>query len=82
MRRRAIGSLFLLIPHPSSFILSHLLGQPPVHHLHLAKGAHHHVVRLEVAVDDALGVGEADRLGDLLEIRTNRGSSESGDGRC
>ena len=45
------------------------LGQAPVHHLDLAEGAHHHVGRLEVAVDHAAGVGVGDRLADLLEDR-------------
>ena len=43
------------------------LGQPPVHDLDLAERADHHVGRLQVAVDDAVGVGVADRLADLLE---------------
>ena len=45
------------------------LGQPPVHDLDLAEGADHDVGRLQVAVDDAVGVGVADRLADLLEHR-------------
>ena len=43
------------------------LGQAPVHDLDLAEGADHDVGRLQVAVDDAPAVGEADRLADLLE---------------
>ena len=43
------------------------LGQAPVHHLDLAEGPDHDVLRLEVAVDDAAGVGVGDGLADLLE---------------
>ena len=43
------------------------LRQPPVHHLHLAERADHHVRRLQVAVDDAPGVGVGHRLADGLE---------------
>ena len=43
------------------------LGQPPVHDLDLAEGADHDVGRLQVAVDHAPAVGEADRLADLRE---------------
>ena len=57
------GKLFGSLP----FTAGQVLGQPPVHDLHLAERADHDVERLEVAVDDALGVGEADGLGDLLE---------------
>ena len=45
------------------------LGQAPVHDLDLAERADHDVGRLQVAVDDAVGVGVADRLADLLEHR-------------
>ena len=45
------------------------LGQAPVHHLHLAERAHHHVRRFQVAVDHAPGVGVGHRLGDGLEDR-------------
>ena len=38
------------------------LGQPPVHHLHLAERPHHDVGRLQVAVDHPLGVGIGHRL--------------------
>ena len=44
-----------------------VLGQAPVHHLHFAEGPDHDVGRLQVAVDDAATVGEADRLADLRE---------------
>ena len=43
------------------------LGEPPVHHLHFAEGPDHDVGRLQVAVDDPVGVGVADRLAELLE---------------
>ena len=36
--------------------------KPPVHHLHLAVGAQHHVGGLEVAVDHSLGMGIGHRL--------------------
>ena len=49
------------------------LGQPPVHHLDLAEAADHHVRRLQVAVDDAPGVGVRHRLADLLEDREEPG---------
>jgi hypothetical protein len=38
------------------------LGEAPVHHLHLAERPHHGVGRLQVAVDDPLGVGVRQRL--------------------
>ena len=40
------------------------LGQAPIEHEHLAEGAQHHVGRLQVAMDDALGVGVADGVTD------------------
>ena len=43
------------------------LGDPPVEDVDLAVVADHHVLGLEVAVDEALGVGEVDRLADLGE---------------
>ena len=43
------------------------LREAPVHDLHLAEGAHHDVAGLQVAVDDAAGVGVGHGLGDLLE---------------
>ncbi|MFO0799706.1 MAG: hypothetical protein U0804_19725 [Gemmataceae bacterium] len=43
------------------------LGQPPVHHLHLAEGADHDVRGLEVAVDHVVGVGVPDGLAHRLE---------------
>src|SRR5215208_740719 len=43
------------------------LGHPPVHHQHLAEGPHHHVLRLEVPVDDAVGMGESHGFTDALE---------------
>jgi hypothetical protein len=45
------------------------LGKAPVHDLDLAEGADHHVRRLEVAVNDIVGVGKRDCLADLLEDR-------------
>ncbi|MFO0966236.1 MAG: hypothetical protein U0793_11720 [Gemmataceae bacterium] len=45
------------------------LGQPPVHHLYLAEGAHHHVRRLEVPVDDIVSMSVGERLTYLLEGR-------------
>ena len=43
----------------------HGLGEPEVQHLDLSVGGHHDVAGLEVAVDDALLVGDLDGLGDL-----------------
>ena len=40
-------------------------GQPEVQHLHVAVAAHHHVLGLDVAMDDARGVGGGQRLRDL-----------------
>ncbi len=37
--------------------------QAPVHHQHFAVVAEHHVLGLQVAVHDAVGVGEGDRVG-------------------
>ena len=44
------------------------LGQAPVHHLHLAERADHHVRGLQVAVDHASGVGVGNRLADCSKI--------------
>ena len=43
------------------------LGQPPVHHLDLAKRTHHDIRGLQVAVDHASSVRIGDGLADLLE---------------
>ena len=51
------------------------LRQAPVHHLDLAERAHHHVRRLQVAVDHAPGVGVSDGLGDRLEDRQEPGQA-------
>ena len=40
-------------------------GEAEVEHLHVAVVAHHHIVRLDVAVHDLRGVGDGERLGDL-----------------
>ena len=42
-------------------------GEPPVHHVDLAVLAHHHVVRLQVAVKDPARVSERDRVADAHE---------------
>ena len=49
------------------------LGQAPVHHLHFAEAADHHVVGLEVAMDHAPGVRIGHRLADRLEDREEAG---------
>ena len=43
------------------------LGEAPVDEVDLAEGADHHVLGLEVAVDDAVGVGEGEGVADLEE---------------
>ena len=43
------------------------LREAPVHHLHFAERADHHVERLQVAVDDAAAVGVADGVADVFE---------------
>ena len=43
-----------------------MLGQSPVHDLDFAEGPDHHVARLQVTVDDAVGVRE----GDIVLVRT------------
>ena len=50
----------------TEFLVDHL-GEPPVHDLHLAKSTDHYVVRLEVAMDDAAGVGVCKGQADILE---------------
>jgi len=45
------------------------LGESPVHDLDLAEAADHDVARLEVAVEDPVGVRVGHRLADLLEHR-------------
>ena len=42
-----------------------VLGQAPVHHQHFTKFPHHHVLRLQVPVDDALVVREGHRVADF-----------------
>ena len=49
------------------FLAGQIFGQPPVHDLHFAERSDHHVRRLQVAVDDAPAVSEADRLAYLRE---------------
>ncbi len=49
--------------------------QAPVHHLDLAERAHHHVRRLQVAMDHPPGVGIRDRLRDRLEDREEPGQA-------
>jgi len=44
-----------------------LFSDAPVHHQHLSEGSEHDVLRLEVAVQDASGVGEGDGVADLPE---------------
>ena len=41
------------------------LGQPEIHDVRLAGAVHHHVARLQVAMDDALRVGVVEGQGDL-----------------
>ena len=43
----------------------HQLGEAEVEHLDAARVAHHHIARLEIAVDDARGVSRCQRVGDL-----------------
>jgi hypothetical protein len=47
--------------------------ETPVHDEHAAEVAEHDVFRLEIAVDDALAVGEGDGIADLLEDGEERG---------
>jgi hypothetical protein len=49
--------------------LAEHLGQPPVHHLHLAEATDHDVGGLEVAVDHPVRVGVRHRLARLLKHR-------------
>ena len=65
---RAAGRLRVGSASAASRARQHL-GQPPVHDLHLAEAADHDVGRLQVAVDDVVGVGVRHRLADLLEDR-------------
>jgi hypothetical protein len=58
------AGLSFFIPHPSSLI-PYCLGQAPVHDLHFAERSHHHVRGLQVTMDDAAAVSEADRLAHL-----------------
>jgi hypothetical protein len=54
------------------------LGEAPVDHHRLAVGAEQHVRRREVAVDDALTVGERDRLGRRDHRRQEREPLDQG----
>ena len=54
---RPAGAFFIM-----NTPLGQHLGQPPVHHLDLAERPDHDVRRLEVAVNDSLGVGIRHRL--------------------
>ncbi|EAU63718.1 hypothetical protein STIAU_3224 [Stigmatella aurantiaca DW4/3-1] len=49
-----------------------VLGQPPVDDHRLPEVSHQHVGRLEVPVDDALGVGVGDGLGHREHVRQQR----------
>ena len=53
-----------LVGHSS--LVEHL-GQPPIHHLDFAEVPHHHVRRLQVAVDHAATMGVSHRLAHVLE---------------
>ena len=53
------------------------LRDAPVHHDHLAELADHHVLRLEVAMDDAPRVREGDRLADPREQAQRLGEREA-----
>jgi hypothetical protein len=54
------------------------LASPPVHHLHLAEGTHHHVGGLQVAVDHTPGMRVGDGLGDRLEDGEDAGAIVGG----
>ena len=60
--RVGLGSAFL----PQG---SEVFRQPPIHDQHFTKGADHDVLRLQVAVHDALRVRERHGVADLLEDR-------------
>ena len=68
-QRRLLGELLVhRVRRPGPLLrLVQLPSEAPVHHVHLAEGAHHHVVRLEVAVDHAPAVREGQRLARALE---------------
>ena len=53
--------------HSGRRLFAEDLGQPPIHDLDFAESADHDVGRLEVSVDDTVGVGVADRLAHGLE---------------
>ena len=55
-----------VVDHPAT---RQHLGQAPVHHLDFAETPHHHVRRLQVAVDHAAGMRVGRRLADGLEDR-------------
>jgi hypothetical protein len=57
------------------------LGQPPVHDQHFPERADHDVFRFEVAVDNALAVGEGDGVAHLQEdLKALRGGEAGGGG--
>jgi len=62
------------------------LGEPPVHHLHLAKLTKHHVLGLYVAVHDAMVVCVGDSLahveGRAEELKARIDGGSFGDGVC
>ena len=63
LRRDVVGGA----QHSGRFVVHGVLrpGDAEVHHLHVAVGLHHDVLRLDVAVDDVLVVGDGEGLAHL-----------------
>ena len=63
LRRDVMGGA----QHSGGFVVHGVLrpGDAEIHHLHVAVGLHHDVLRLDVAVDDVLVVGHGEGLAHL-----------------
>ncbi|MFO0890076.1 MAG: hypothetical protein U0790_13170 [Isosphaeraceae bacterium] len=65
--RGAAGRRLRLVLRGLASGVAQHLGKSPIHHLHLAEGPHHHVGRLQIAVNDVVRMRVRQRLADLLE---------------
>ena len=73
VHRRVHGGAQLLLGRGFPAPAGHVLRQPPVHDEHLAEGADHDVLGLEIAMHHALGMRERHAVADLLKNGQKRG---------
>jgi len=60
----------------TAFRVPHFLGQPPIHHQHLAEVAEHDVLGLEIAMDHSARVRGGHGVAHFLKGREQRGEGE------